>query len=249
LLISRKTNDDLWEQLQGVVQLASRMLQVQDPFFKAVQDPRHWCRADTLSDLRRAEEREVCPKISIRLHPDEDDSIFSDPDFPTPSPYFDPLAYTAEVLEKDLTISLYSGFHMEESEKKEFTMGATVHDPLSRERNRIVIQLAADSVRLLMEDHYTAAEKMVMSHILASTLVHEMMVRRSPKLCIAFKAIEMRLIHIQACHGLCLDQVACSSGPSWNHRPERPRCLRRNREYSLSTPKCHEKTRHDRAML
>ncbi|KFA78805.1 hypothetical protein S40288_05503 [Stachybotrys chartarum IBT 40288] len=171
--LNPKTNDQIWLALQPALRLATKLLTVDEPFFKALSDIRHWCFVDPSLDPRpHGQEREQQPRVKFKLNPDPSETICST--IPLPSSSFDPIANNQILLEKELVFTLDSGFHMDKFDMKRFTQGTTVTD-FAMPEVRVSIGLAADVIWPLLASEYSLAEKMMTSHVLATTIVHEMM--------------------------------------------------------------------------
>ncbi|KAF7546591.1 hypothetical protein G7046_g9259 [Stylonectria norvegica] len=154
-----KNNDKVWEAIQPGLQLATRLLEADEPFVKALQNITNRFYADYTRDQRPLAERKKAPTLKYMRHLDK-----SDPNW---------LASAARLH------AYPGGYHMDPSGKfadaECATMGQTDMRAIFVPDAPIRISIAAELVWPLISKSLSDSERMVASFVFATTLVHEMM--------------------------------------------------------------------------
>ncbi|KAH7322905.1 hypothetical protein B0I35DRAFT_510149 [Stachybotrys elegans] len=185
MILDPTTNDDLWKSMEPALLLASKILQVDEPYYTAVQDVHHLCYMDLSPDRTGPSapysDQDILDggrrEITRKLNPTTWNSIASVICAATGcKPSLDPVKAGQAVLRRHLKFKLGSGYHIyDETEKfeKVYTQGVTKTS--LGENDDMTIVVGADVVWPLLSSQYTKSEKMMISHVLAITIAHEIM--------------------------------------------------------------------------
>ncbi|KAF4988516.1 hypothetical protein FDECE_15003 [Fusarium decemcellulare] len=167
------TNDRVWEAMQPALQLATRLLQSDDPFTQALQNVtnRFWIDSslypndpNTYTEPRTKFVRDdsgMTGRVNGAQALSQDIG-------------FSAMAESWQALNQVLELRLCSGFH-HWGEYKSYCLGRTTFPSLTDPSSKITIYVDAELVWILMVDKYSKSEKMMASFVLATTLAHEMM--------------------------------------------------------------------------
>ncbi|KAL7937374.1 hypothetical protein V8C35DRAFT_320285 [Trichoderma chlorosporum] len=166
-------NDELWNCLQPALQMATRLFCQDDPFFRAILDVSNWYEVPPTAS---SSQRKKSPNFKIELRSNKNDAIGYRHNV-RPSAAFDPVALTFKVLENRLKWRIVSAHYDIESPVGKFdheTAFAVTRLNLSNPKSSISIDLAAEVVWQLLTTQLSSSEKVMVSWMLAATMVHEL---------------------------------------------------------------------------
>ncbi|KPM40329.1 hypothetical protein AK830_g6213 [Neonectria ditissima] len=172
-----RKNDKLWAALQPALQLASRLLQAEEPFLAALQDPSNRFYVDKRLDTRPPSEQMTLPRFKFRRTVDLDDpDLVPGAKAMRQIPNFDPRTFTYDAMNRVLELNIRGGhYHFDKEFESYAPGGVTLNCGLDSLYQPIKISLAAELVWPLLVADFSSSEKMIASMTIATTLTHEMM--------------------------------------------------------------------------
>ncbi|KAL6699029.1 hypothetical protein J3F84DRAFT_405911 [Trichoderma pleuroticola] len=167
-------NDEVWDCLQPALQMATRLFCQDDPFFKAILDVGNWYKIPAAAEANP--QKAKSPNFKIELRRDNSEAIGYRHKV-RPSATFNPVELTFKVLESRLKWRIASAHYDVESPIGKFDAEAAfavTRFNLSNPNSSICIDLAAEVIWQLLAAQLSSSEKVMVSWMLAATMVHEL---------------------------------------------------------------------------
>ncbi|KAG4254153.1 hypothetical protein FPRO04_06512 [Fusarium proliferatum] len=169
-----RTNDRVWDAMQPALQLASRFIEMDDPFISSLLDITNRLWIDPrLFQNQPGQDRDKKIRFVPNLDPD-DPSRLNGAKAVIDSG-INPRAATWQALLQIIKIELTSGFVSEGRQQRDHSAGNTdswVTQPFAF---NLRVTIDCELVWPLINDTYSSSEKLKASLILATTIAHEMM--------------------------------------------------------------------------
>ncbi|KAI1059768.1 hypothetical protein LB506_008674 [Fusarium annulatum] len=169
-----RTNDRVWDAMQSALQLASRFIEMDDPFISSLLDITNRLWIDPrLFQNQPGQDRDKKIRFVPNLDPD-DPSRLNGAKAVIDSG-INPRAATWQALLQIIKIELTSGFVSEGRQQRDHSAGNTdswVTQPFAF---NLRVTIDCELVWPLINDTYSSSEKLKASLILATTIAHEMM--------------------------------------------------------------------------
>ncbi|EXM05710.1 hypothetical protein ACKRZS_013525 [Fusarium odoratissimum] len=169
-----RTNDRVWSAMQPAIQLASRLLGMDDTFISSLLDitNRLWI-SPRLFQHQPGQDRDNKIRFVPDLDPDDPSRL--DGAKAVIDSGIDPRAATWQALLQTIEIELTSGFLFEGKQQRDHCTGVT-HSCTTYPRGyNLLVTIDCELVWPLINDTYSNSEKLKASLILATTIAHEMM--------------------------------------------------------------------------
>ncbi|KAK5996976.1 hypothetical protein PT974_02325 [Cladobotryum mycophilum] len=176
-LVYNPFNEDaVWHALQPALQLATKLIELDDPYFRALEDPSNWYDVDPGVDIRPQNERQH-PMYKFEIRDDKSQSLGYKQGV-TPTDVFNGANVTRRVLDKLVVFRFASPHENKAMDDKHIGIplgGYTASAVIEGVDYPIKITLSSESIWALLSNRFSQTEKMMTSFALAVTIVHELM--------------------------------------------------------------------------
>lgn len=175
-----KLDDRVWDAMQPALQVATRILNVNDSFMDAARDVTNRTKVDPWLETRTDQGEVVMyPNFKFKRYFDEFDPLASQPARQLRNiPGIDPQALTWKALDRMLRFKLADLHYCQTDGKfrRHGPLGVTQTCRIRDEGYPIEITLDATLIWYLMSDECSESEKMMNNLVLGQTIAHEMLV-------------------------------------------------------------------------